>query len=63
MGVWYIVYLATPDNESLECPHTLILFLNIALVIGQLKTLRVNHILRGTFLRESSVWVSEWVGR
>ena len=56
-----IVYLAPPDCDSLECPHALVLFLNITLVIGQVKTLRVNHFLRGAFLYESSVWVSEWV--
>lgn len=55
------MHLAPPDSESLECPHALILLLNITLVIGHAKTLRVNHFLRGAFLCESSVWVSEGV--
>lgn len=61
MGAEHAVCLAPPDSESLECPHTLILFLNITLVIGQVKALRVNHFLWGTFHCESSVWVSDWV--
>lgn len=42
-----LVIFAPSDDYSLECPHALILFLNITLVISQVKTLRVNHPQRG----------------
>ena len=37
-GAQHAVCLAPADSESLECPHALILFLNITLVIGHVQT-------------------------